>query len=87
LGMTPVEALYAVEMLPHHIRAKAQGVTQLFSTAALFASTYASPVALQNLGWKYYFVFIGLDTMWFFVIWYFYPETKGTISPLKNFAD
>lgn len=83
LGMTPVEALYAVEMLPHNIRAKAQGLTQLCSTAALFASTYASPVALQNLGWKYYFVFIGLDTVWFFVIWLLYPETKG-LSTLKE---
>ena len=78
LGMTPVEALYAIEMLPHGIRAKAQGFTSLISTAALFASTYASPVALQNLKWKYYFVFIGVDVMWFFVILFLYPETKGT---------
>jgi MFS family permease len=77
LGMTPVEALYAVEMLPQNIRAKAQGLTSLILTAALFASTYASPVALQNLKWKYYFVFIGLDTMWFIIVWLFYPETKG----------
>jgi MFS family permease len=78
LGMTPVEALYAIEMLPHAIRAKAQGLTSLILTAALFASTYASPVALQNIKWKYYLVFVGLDTMWFFVIWLLYPETKGT---------
>jgi MFS family permease len=82
LGMTPVEALYAIEMLPHAIRAKAQGFTSLISTAAIFASTYASPVALQNLKWKYYFVFIAVDVVWFFVIWLLYPETKG-ISPLK----
>jgi MFS family permease len=80
LGMTPVEALYAIEMLPHAIRAKAQGLTSLILTAALFASTYASPVALQNIKWKYYLVFVGLDTMWFFVIWLLYPETKGTYS-------
>src|SRR5271156_4217752 len=77
LGMTPVEALYAIEMLPHGIRAKGQALTSLILTAALFASTYASPVALQNLAWKYYFVFIGLDIMWFIVIFVFYPETKG----------
>ena len=79
LGMTPVEALYAIEMLPHAIRAKAQGFTSLISTAAIFASTYASPVALQNLKWKYYFVFIAVDVVWFFVIWLLYPETKGII--------
>ena len=77
LGMTPVEALYAIEMLPHAIRAKAQGLNSLILTAALFASTYASPVALQNLQWRYYFVFIGLDTMWFIIVYLFYPETKG----------
>jgi MFS family permease len=77
LGMTPIESLYHLEMLPHNIRAKAQGINSIINTAALFASTYASPVALQNLKWKYYFVFIGLDTMWFIVILLFYPETKG----------
>jgi hypothetical protein len=76
LGMTPVEALYAVEMLPHHIRAKAQCLTSLILTAALFASTYASPVALANIGWKYYLVFISLDIVWFFVIWFLYPEVS-----------
>lgn len=85
LGMTPVEALYAIEMLPHAIRAKAQGFTSLISTAAIFASTYASPVALQNLKWKYYFVFIAVDVVWFFVIWLLYPETKGII-PRSNMA-
>jgi len=77
LGMTPIESLYHLEMLPQNIRAKAQGINSLINTGALFASTYASPVALQNLTWKYYFVFIGLDIMWFIVIFVFYPETKG----------
>lgn len=86
LGMTPVEALYAIEMLPHAIRAKAQGLNSLILTAALFASTYASPVALQNLKWKYYFVFIGLDTMWFIIVYFLYPETKGVfpLNPVAN---
>lgn len=87
LGMAPVEALYAIEMLRHDIRrAKAQGLNPLILTAALFATTYASPVALQNLKWKYYFVFIGLDAMWFFIIWLLYPETKGVFL-FKTFAD
>jgi MFS family permease len=77
LGMTPVEALYHIEMLPHSIRAKAQGFASLIAQATLFASTYASPVALQNLKWKYYFVFVGLDTMWFVIVFVLYPETKG----------
>jgi hypothetical protein len=77
LGMTPVEALYHIEMLPHSIRAKAQGFASLIGTATLFASTYASPVALQNLKWKYYFVFVGLDVVWFFIVLILYPETKG----------
>lgn len=58
LGMTPVEALYAIEMLPH---AKAQGLNSLILAAALFASTSASLVAFQNRKRKYYFVCIGLE--------------------------
>jgi hypothetical protein len=78
--MTPVEALYAIEMLPHSIRAEAQGFTQIISTATLFARTYAYPIALQNLKWRYYLVFIGLDVMWFVVVMVMYPETKGIFS-------
>ena len=77
LGMTPGEQVYTVEMLPNRLRARGWAVASLMATAALFASTYASPVALQNLGWKFYLVFIGLDVMWFFVILFIYPETHG----------
>jgi len=78
LGMTPGEQIYTVEMMSDHSsRAKTWACASLVATGALFASTYASPVALANLTWRYYFVFIGLDTMWFFVILFFYPETHG----------
>jgi len=80
LGMTPLESLYGLELLPQNIRAKAQAINYICLTAAVFASQYATPVALQNLAWKYYFVYIGLDTMWFVVVWFFYPETKGRTS-------
>lgn len=79
LGMTPVEALYHIEMLPHGIRAKAQGFASLIAQATLFASTYASPVALANIKWKYYLVFVALVIVWFIVVLLFYPETKGTL--------
>jgi len=85
LGMTPGEQVYGVEMLPHAVRAKGWAFASLCATAGLFASTYASPVALKNLGYRYYYVFIGLDLMWFLVVLFVYPETAGrTVEEMET---
>lgn len=75
--LTPVEQFYGIEFLNHEIRAKGQGFASLFSTALLFGATYASPVALQNLAWKYYLVFIAIDVVFFAMVVFMYIETSG----------
>jgi Sugar (and other) transporter len=40
----------------------------------------ASPVALQNVSWKYYILFMVLNLADFFIIAFFFPETKGARS-------
>ena len=37
----------------------------------------ASPVAMQNVSWKYYILFIVLNAVDFLVIAFLFPETKG----------
>ena len=42
-----------------------------------FINTFANSVGLQNLGWKYYFVFVAWDVC-ASVLWYFFcVETVG----------
>ena len=77
IGMTPSESLFTVELLPHNIRAKGQAFACLWNTLVLFASVYAAPTALANLGAKYYLVFVGLNIMQTFIVYFVFPETRG----------
>lgn len=77
VGMTPSEALYPIELLPYHLRAKGQAWASLVNTAALFASTYATPAALAALGAKYYLVYVGHGILQAVIVYFCFPETKG----------
>lgn len=95
IGWNPLQVTYVVEILPYHLRAKArtlalpntllltmsQGLVlyNLFVAAALVFNQYANPIALANIGWKYYVVY----DVWIFVellvVYFLFPET-GNMS-------
>ncbi|RAH75295.1 hexose transporter protein [Aspergillus aculeatinus CBS 121060] len=75
---------YTVEILPYSIRAKGMTVMWFCIDAALFFNQYINPIALDNLGWKYYIfycVWLGVELT---VVWFFYIETRNT--PLEEIA-
>lgn len=39
-----------------------------------------SNLAIQNISWKYYLIFICLNAIDFVVIILFFPETKGVLN-------
>ncbi|KAJ6002025.1 Major facilitator superfamily domain general substrate transporter [Penicillium canescens] len=69
--------LYIAETLPFHLRMRGQAFFQLFSTCFTLVSTYAFPIVLQNMAWKFYFIFIPWVAIKFIVVYFVYPETKG----------
>ncbi|OCK97385.1 general substrate transporter [Cenococcum geophilum 1.58] len=76
IGWTPLYS-YATELLPYEIRAR--GVT--FQTGVLhafgFFGTFVNPIGLENIGWKYYIVYIVYTFIELSVVWYFFVETRG----------
>ncbi|OOO09787.1 sugar transporter [Aspergillus oryzae] len=75
---------YTVEILPYSIRAKGMTVVWFCIDAALFFNQYINPIALDNIGWKYYIfycVWLGFELV---VVWFFYIETRNT--PLEEIA-
>ncbi|KAF7586128.1 hypothetical protein BBP40_009424 [Aspergillus hancockii] len=75
---------YTVEILPYSIRAKGMTMVWLCIDAALFFNQYINPIALDNIGWKYYIfycVWLGFELV---VVWFFYIETRNT--PLEEIA-
>jgi hypothetical protein len=44
---------------------------------AIFFNTFVNPIALESIGWKYYFVFVIMLVLLTITIYFFYPETRG----------
>ncbi|KAJ7196945.1 general substrate transporter [Mycena pura] len=85
---TPLQALYCAEVMSQDMRAKGMAVHILISNIAGFINTFANSVGLQNLTWKYYFVFVAWDLV-AAVLWYvFGVETRGrTLEQLDTIFD
>ncbi|KAJ6104336.1 general substrate transporter [Penicillium sp. IBT 18751x] len=69
--------LYIAETHPFHLRMRGQACFQFFSTCFTLLATYAFPVGLDNMGWKFYTIFIPWVAIEFIVVYFVYPETKG----------
>jgi len=44
---------------------------------AIFFNTFVNPIALDSIGWKYYFVFMAVLICFGLTAYFFYPETRG----------
>ena len=54
IAFTPLIISYTLEILPYPLRAKGFTVFGLVLSLSLIFNQYVNPVALQNIGWKYY---------------------------------
>ncbi|OBT94961.1 hypothetical protein VE01_07454 [Pseudogymnoascus verrucosus] len=68
---------YTVEILPYNIRAKGLTLCFVFTQLSGVFNQYVNPIGLQNLAWKFYFVYIAVLVIECAVIYFFYVETKG----------
>ncbi len=68
---------YSSEFFPTHLRAK--GMTLQATTFAWSSILWAqaSPTAIKKIGWRYFFVFIILETCCAGIIYRYYPDTRG----------
>jgi MFS family permease len=68
---------YTVEILPFRIRAKGLTLCFIFTSLAGVFNQYVNPIGLQNLAWKFYFVYIAVLVFQCLVIYFYYVETRG----------
>ncbi|KAK7062039.1 lactose permease [Favolaschia claudopus] len=77
LAYTPLQALYPAEVLDYNTRAKGMAMYALWVSCASFVNTYAGPIALQHIAWRYYIVYVVWDLFECVVIWFCVVETRG----------
>lgn len=77
LTYTPLQALYPAECLEYNTRAKGMAIYAFAVSCASFVNTYAGPIALGKITWKYYIVYVVWDLFECAVIYFCAVETKG----------
>ncbi|KAG5636756.1 hypothetical protein H0H81_006946 [Sphagnurus paluster] len=73
----PVSWVLASEVFPTNARALGTSVATCSNWAFNTLIGQVSPLAMTNLQWKFYMVFVALNLVDFGIITAFFPETKG----------
>lgn len=70
-------AYYTTEFWPTHLRAKGQTINMVTYCVVSILWTQLSGTAIENIGWKYYLVFICITCVTAPIIFFFFPNTQG----------
>jgi hypothetical protein len=74
---TPLQALYPAEILTTQMRAKGMAAQSFIGGVASFINTYGTSVALKNIGWRTYTIFLVLHFVQLGLMYMYIVETKG----------
>ena len=77
IGYSGMLVSYSSEILPYRLRAKGLTIMFLCVDLSLWFNQYVNPIALQNIGWKYYIVYCVFLVFEIAIVWKYYIETKG----------
>ncbi|KAL3442494.1 general substrate transporter [Aspergillus insuetus] len=79
---------YCAEILPYRIRAKGLAVNLALVSLSSVFNQYVNPVGLDDLEWKFYFVYIAILVVECLCIWFLFVETKGpTLEEVAELFD
>ncbi|KAK0495018.1 general substrate transporter [Armillaria luteobubalina] len=77
LSFGPVSWVLASEVFPTRVRSIGTSVATCCNWAFNVLFSQVSTLSLEDIGWKYYMVFVCLNLFDFVVILFLFPETKG----------
>ncbi|EFQ35755.1 hypothetical protein CGRA01v4_01579 [Colletotrichum graminicola] len=77
IALTPLIISYPIEIWPYRLRSRGFTVTYLAGIFGGLFNMFVNPVALQSIGWKYYFVYVVFLVAFLVISYLFYPETRG----------
>jgi MFS family permease len=74
---SPIATTYIMEVVPYSLRSKASMMYQLSGNLAGVYNSFANPVAMKAITWKYYIVWCVVLAIHLAVMFFYFPETKG----------
>ncbi|CAI7580356.1 unnamed protein product [Penicillium glandicola] len=75
LGM--ISWIYQSEIFPTPIRARGSSMATATNWSVSLVFAQCSPIALKNIGSKYFYCFVAFNWAAMVVVWVFYPETSA----------
>jgi hypothetical protein len=69
--------VYVSEIWPNHLRSQGTALGIAFFYLGSEVTLVAGPVALNDIGWKFYLVLICPSVVYIILMYFFFPETKG----------
>ncbi|KAF4547901.1 Sugar (and other) transporter-like protein 28 [Elsinoe fawcettii] len=76
IGWTPLPFSYGAEILPYHMRLKGLSIMLSVQSVAQAFNQWVNPVALAEIQWKYYIVYVVLLCIYLVIAFFFFPETR-----------
>lgn len=69
--------IYPAEIFPTAIRARGSALATATNWSLNLIFAQCSPIALTNIGSRYFYCFVGFNWAAIFITWLWYPETVG----------
>lgn len=77
IAWTPLLWAYPAEIFPYTLRARGLTITLSSAYLGLILGQIVNPIAMTDIGWKYYTVFCCLLAILLVIVYLCYPETRG----------
>ncbi|KAL0581023.1 hypothetical protein V5O48_001017 [Marasmius crinis-equi] len=77
IAWTPLPYQYTTEIMPYSLRTKGLAIYTILNQLGNAFNQFVNPIALQSLQWKYYSVYLSILVLFFFLEYFFFPETRG----------
>ena len=77
IGLFLIPFMYASEIAPLKIRSRITAMSSGMNWLFNFLIAEITPIAFNNIGWKYYLVFVCTNSLSVVFFYLFAPETKG----------
>lgn len=88
IALTPLLYSYPTELFPYEWRSWGVAFTLIVTNMALIVGQVCNPIAMAQLGWRYYILFCVLDSLFIVQVWLLFPETKGkSLEELSGIFD
>ena len=67
---------YPCEIWPYRLRSRGMTVMGVSTVVSIVVNIFVNPIAMGNIGWRYYIVYVVLLLFDAIFLYYYMPETK-----------